>query len=100
MALCIEVDEQHALTQLRQCGAKVYGGSGLAHTPLLHRDGDRSGQECSESSGQRFLLGSRRPSCGGPVPAALTMAAVFVVPLIAAVVGGVFAVVVARQYMS
>src|ERR1700730_5775034 len=87
MALRIEVDQQYALTQLRQRGAKVYGGGGLAHTPLLHRDSDRSGQECSESSGQRFPLGSRGPSRGVPVRPALTMAAVVVVAPLAGGVG-------------
>src|SRR5665213_277190 len=53
VALRVEIDEQDALTQLRQCGAEVHGGGGLAHTPLLHRHRDRSGQECPESNRRR-----------------------------------------------
>ena len=45
VALGVEIDEQDPLPQLRQCGAEVDGGGGLAHPPFLHRDGDRSGQE-------------------------------------------------------
>ncbi|MEA2656888.1 MAG: hypothetical protein QOI23_2253, partial [Chloroflexota bacterium] len=41
----IEIDEQYPLTQLRKCGAEVHGGGGLAHSPLLHGDRNRSGQE-------------------------------------------------------
>src|ERR1700674_38269 len=61
MALRVKVDEQHPLTQLGQRGAEVYGGGGLAHTPLLHRDGDRSGQDRSESNPRRLLP----PKTGG-----------------------------------
>src|SRR4029077_12013822 len=55
VALRIEVDEQDALTQLRQGGAEVHGGGGLAHPPFLHRYGDRSGQDRSESNPRRRL---------------------------------------------
>jgi hypothetical protein len=45
MALRVEVDQEDPLIQLGEGGAKVDGGRGLAHTPFLHGDGDRSGQE-------------------------------------------------------
>src|SRR6266571_4693987 len=44
--------------------------------------------------------GRNRPFRTAPAGLSLELAAVFVVPLIAAVVGGAFAVVVGRQYMS
>ncbi|GAC1666609.1 MAG: hypothetical protein PVS3B2_04460 [Candidatus Dormibacteraceae bacterium] len=53
VALGVEIDEEHPLTQLREGGAKVDGGGGFTNTPLLHGDGYRSGQDWPESSGRR-----------------------------------------------
>src|ERR1700681_2117186 len=47
-----------------------------------------------------FPWGLSDQVAAGPFPRPLTMAAVFVVPLIAAVVGSAFATVVGRQYLS
>ena len=91
MTLCVEIDEKNPLADLCQSGAKVDGGGGLAYSTLLHGDGYRSGQECSESN----RSWARSPARDGT----LSLAAVFVIPLIAAVVGAAFAVVVGRQYM-
>src|SRR5438067_2063406 len=53
VTLGVEIDQQDALTQLGECGAQVDGGGGLANPALLHRYGDRSGQERSESNRTR-----------------------------------------------
>ena len=50
VALGVEIDQQNTLALLGEGGAQVDGGGGLPHAALLHRDGDRSGQERSESN--------------------------------------------------
>ena len=50
VALGVEVDQKYALALLGECGAEVDGGGGLPNPALLHRYGDRSGQERSESN--------------------------------------------------
>ena len=50
VTLGVEIDQQHALALLGECGAQVDGGGGLPNPALLHRYGDRSGQERSESN--------------------------------------------------
>jgi hypothetical protein len=45
VTLGIQIDEKHSLALFGESCPKVHGGGGLANTPLLHRYGDRSGQE-------------------------------------------------------